>query len=58
MWCRSVEEGRRRVQAQLEQAQQRLSEANTARQTLESAKLELELKVREREREREEGFTV
>ena len=53
MWCRSVEEGRRRVQAQLEQAQQRLSEANTARQTLESAKLELELKVRERERERE-----
>ena len=45
-----MEEGRRRTQAQLEEAQTRLSEANTARQQLESAKLDLELKVRQKER--------
>ena len=49
---RGVEEVGRRLQAQLEEALLRLSEANTARQSLESAKLDLELKVEEKEMEK------
>ena len=46
MVCRSVEEGRRRVQAQLEETQGRLGESQSARHSLETAKLDMELKVR------------